>query len=237
MCGRYVLKTLLQSVMDLFSAVPEQSDLFTTPRFNIAPTQDLPVIRLDEQGHRRIALLRWGLIPSWANDPAIGNRMINARAETVAEKPAFKRAFEHRRCIIPADGFYEWKKLGKAKQPFYVHRSDDRPLGLAGLWERWRRDDKMIDSFTILTTSANDLMRPIHDRMPVIIPAAEYGTWLNPRAAPAELLPLLRPSDDATLIATPVSTRVNSPKNDDAGCIEGAESAPPSLFPPTDVEC
>jgi putative SOS response-associated peptidase YedK len=228
MCGRYTLRTPLQHVVELFGTAINEELLPFAQRFNIAPTQMVPAIRTDASGRRTIDLLRWGLVPGWAEDPSVGNRMINARSETAGSKPAFRDAFRRRRCILPADGFYEWKKEGSRKQPYFIHRSDDEPFGLAGLWERWRRGDDVIESCTILTTSPNPLMRDIHDRMPVILSKEAFDRWLDPNAPPDQLAPLLVPSIDDQLRADPVDTRVNSPKNDDQGCI----AASPELFKP-----
>ncbi len=224
MCGRYTLRTPLQHVLELFGAVPEQGELNFGPRFNIAPTQWVPSVRTDASGARTLGLLRWGLVPAWADDPSVGNRMINARGETAPVKPAFREAFRKRRCILPADGFFEWKAEGRGKQPYLIRRPDDRPFGLAGLWERWRRGDDEIESCTILTTSPNTLMREIHDRMPVILSLDACNTWLDPTAPAERLMPLLSPCPDGELVAGPVDTRVNSPKNDDAACIATASS-------------
>ncbi len=212
MCGRYSLTTPVEAVGRLFE-VAERPNL--PPRYNIAPSQEAPVVRADGAGGRVLAPMRWGLIPSWAKEAKIGYRMINARAETVAEKPAYRSAFRHRRCLVPADGFYEWRKLGAAKQPYRITRADGAPFAFAGLWERWRAPDgAVIDSFTIITTVANDLLRPIHDRMPVILDPADFGPWLE-----AGGVERLVPYTDAKLEAVPVSTRVNSPKHDDPACI------------------
>ncbi|HEY1598513.1 MAG TPA: SOS response-associated peptidase [Pirellulales bacterium] len=172
MCGRFTLRTPAHAVADAFG-------LISTPdlqlRFNIAPTQLVAAVRFDpQQGGRQLTRLRWGLIPSWAADPSIGSRMINARADTVATKPAFRSAFKRRRCLVLADGFYEWKKVGSAKQPFFMRLKDDRPFAFAGLAEHWHRDGQTIDSCSIITTESNSLMAEIHDRMPVILPPAEY---------------------------------------------------------------
>lgn len=222
MCGRYTVR-LIQPIMDHF-----QVDFLaeTTARFNVAPTQDVPVVRADSGGRRVGALMHWGFIPSWADDPAIGNRMINARSETVAEKPAFRTAFQRRRCLIPADGFYEWQKLdgGKRKQPFFIRMKDDRPFAFAGLWEHWRRDDQEIVSCTILTTSPNELMKPIHDRMPVIVPSDQYERWMDSKRAGKDVTDLLAPFPAHAMTAQPISTYVNSPRNDDARCVEGITS-------------
>ena len=177
MCGRFTLRKPAGEVAEAFD-VPEVFEY--PPRFNIAPTQDVPVIRLAaDRAVRDLGLLHWGLIPSWAADPAMGNRMINARAETVATKPAFRHAFKAKRCLVVADAFYEWRKLDGRKQPYLIHLRDDRPFAFAGLWERWDRGGEPIESCTIITTEANELMTPIHDRMPVIVPrsAFDLGRW------------------------------------------------------------
>ncbi len=206
------MTTPVEAVGRLFD-VAERPNL--SPRYNIAPSQQAPVVRADAAGGRTLGLLRWGLIPSWAKEAKIGYRMINARAETVAEKPAFRSAFRHRRCLVPADGFYEWRKQGTVKQPTRITRADGAPFAFAGLWERWRAPDgALIDSFTIITTAANELLRPIHERMPVILDPADFGPWLE-----AGGVERLVPYTDAKLEAVPVSTRVNSPKHDDPACI------------------
>jgi len=199
------------------------------PRFNVAPTQAVLAVRRS-QGIRQASLLHWGLIPSWADDAAIGNRMINARAETVADKPAFRAAFKRSRCLIVADGFYEWQKTGRAKQPFYIQLADDRPFAFAGLAEHWHRGDLTIDSCTIITTTANELMAPIHDRMPVILRPDDYDHWLGGEQAAGGakeqqhekemVLSLLRPFPAELMRAYPVSTLVNSPRNENPACIE-----------------
>ena len=181
MCGRFTLRAPA-------SVIAEQFSLFEVPwlkpRFNIAPTQPVPVVRMTPQQaapQRQFVFLHWGLVPSWAKDPTIGNRMINARAETVADKPAFRTALRRRRCLIVADGFYEWQTAGKRRQPMFIHIRDDRPLAFAGLWESWEgADHSALESCTILTTAANDLVRPIHDRMPVIVAPEDYADWLDP---------------------------------------------------------
>ncbi len=209
--------------------VAEQFAVFEVPpftaRFNIAPTQPVAVVRLDPQSdepRRELVWLRWGLIPSWAKDPAIGNRMINARAETAAEKPAFRAAFRRRRCLVAADGFYEWQRTGGKKQPYFIHLHDDRPFGFAGLWESWEGPDHShIESCTLLTTGPNELLRPIHDRMPVILGPESYAPWLDPAVQqPEQLLPLLQPYPSEAMTADAVGTFVNSPRNDGPQCIE-----------------
>ena len=224
MCGRFTLRAPA-------SLVAEQFTLFElppfAPRFNIAPSQPVAVVRLapaQGQPQRELAWLRWGLIPSWAKDPAIGNRMINARAETVAEKPAYRAALRRRRCLLAADGFYEWQRTDGRKQPYFIHLCDDRPFAFAGLWEAWEGpDDSYIESCTLLTTEPNELIRPIHNRMPVILAPDDYEPWLDPAVQkPEPLVPLLRPYPSDEMAAHPVSTLVNSPTNDDPKCIEPA---------------
>lgn len=220
MCGRYVRRSPLQHVMDLFSAVPEDAGLDLFPRYNIAPTQDVAAIRQSRGGQRSVAQLRWGLVPAWADDPAIGNRMINARAETVAQKPAYRAAFRQRRCLIPFDGFYEWKLEDGRKQPYYIHALDDRLMAFAGLWERWDRGDEAVESCTILTTAPNELMRSIHNRMPVILPVEAHDIWLEAKTPVNDLEALLVPFSRNILAAQAVSSRVNNPRNDDIGCLQ-----------------
>ena len=195
-------------------------------RFNIAPTQPIAAVRQLGPGEpRQLDALRWGLIPSWAKDPAIGNRMINARAETLAEKPAYRAAYRQRRCLVLADGFYEWQKTASGKQPYYIRLADDRPFAFAGLWERWQdktlKDAPVLESCTIITTDANQLVQPIHDRMPVILAPEDYEQWLDPSLDAAEqLAPLLRSYPAEKMTAYPVSSLVNRPTNDSPECIQ-----------------
>ena len=218
MCGRYSLTTPMEAVGRLFQ-VAERPNL--KPRYNIAPSQDAPVVRAGEAGGRGLESMRWGLIPSWAKEARIGYKMINARAETVAQKPEFRGAFRQRRCLVPADGFYEWRKLGKVKQPYRITLAEGGPFAFAGLWERWRAPDgQAVSSFTIITTEANRPLRPIHDRMPVILDPADYDAWLDTAGVgPEEAVRPLRPYPDQRLAAVPIGTRINSPRNDDAACI------------------
>ena len=216
--------------------VAEQFALFAAPefraRYNIAPMQPVAAIRLRgaEGPERECVWLRWGLAPSWAKDPAIGNSLINARCETAAAKPAFRAAFRRRRCLVPADGFYEWQRTGGRKQPYFFHRADDHPFAIAGLWELWEGPDHAaLETCTLLTTAANGLMRPIHDRMPVILPPEAYSPWLDPTVEPAELQPWLAPPPDDALTVHPVGALVNSPRNDDPRCI--ARTAPADVGP------
>jgi putative SOS response-associated peptidase YedK len=194
-------------------------------RYNVAPTQQVVAVRLRPDAEKReLVLLRWGLIPHWADDPSIGNRMINARAETVADKPAYRQAFKKRRCLVVADGFYEWKKIDGKKQPYYIRLKDDRPFGFAGLWERWNREGEEIQSCTIITTEPNELMKPIHNRMPVIVPSGDYDRWLDPEFEDGEALrQVLQCYSSDAMEAYPVSTLVNNPRNETAGCIERLE--------------
>lgn len=195
------------------------------PHFNIAPSQSVAVVREQPETHQReLALLRWGLIPFWADDPSIGNRMANARSETAATKPSFRRAFRSKRCLVVADGFYEWQKKDGKKQPYYIRLKNGQPFGIAGLWERWDKEGTSIETCTILTTDANDLMMPIHDRMPVIIPPDQFDIWLDPAVHDEKVLSkMLRPFASENLTAYPISTLVNNARNDVAACIEPVE--------------
>jgi putative SOS response-associated peptidase YedK len=220
MCGRFTLATPDQDLAVQFN-LPEVPDV--TPRYNIAPTQPVGVVRVPAvDSDRELVMVHWGLIPFWAKDPKIGARMINARAETVAEKPAFRTAFRRRRCLVPADGFYEWQKQNGSKQPYYIHMTDGKPFAFAGLWERWKGpDDTVIDSCTLLTTQPNDLVRPLHNRMPVILRPSDYELWLDPAVEDAGVLkPLLRPHSPDGMDAYPVSRRVNKPAHEGPACIE-----------------
>ena len=220
MCGRFTLTDPDQDLAVQFN-LPDIPAL--EPRYNIAPTQQVAAVRVAAEGAvRELALLRWGLVPFWAKDPDIGARLINARAETVAEKPAFRDAFKRRRCLVVADGFYEWQKQEGRKQPFYIRLREGRPFAFAGLWERWRGpDESIVESCTLLTTGPNELMEPLHNRMPVILRPQDYTLWLDPGVQRADLLqPLLVPYPAEEMHAYPVSRRVNSPDNDDPQCIE-----------------
>ena len=218
MCGRYTQTKTGEAIARTFNLTTSPDP---TPRYNIAPTQPVCAIAQPHQD-REYRIFQWGLIPSWAKDPAIGNRMINARAETVAEKPSFRAAFKRRRCLVIADGFYEWKREGKQKQPFYIQMVDQSLFGMAGLWEIWESGDgSYIESCTILTTEPNALMQPIHNRMPVILRAQDYDLWLDPQQQKREALePLLAPSDAGMMQAYAVSKTVNNPRNETPECIE-----------------
>ena len=218
MCGRYTLRTPVETLAEEFGISDPLPEIPT--RYNIAPTQEVAAV-LEEDEERKLEMLRWGLIPSWADDPAVGNRMINARSETAAEKPSFRTAFRKRRCLILADGFYEWQKTNGGKQPYYIRMKNGSPFAFAGLWESWDKYGGEIRSCTILTTDANEMVREVHHRMPVILPPETYDLWLDQDMRETEpLLDLLRPYPDDGMEAYPVSRFVNSPSNDDERCIE-----------------
>lgn len=215
MCGRFALKAPRSELVTRFS-LDECADL--SPRFNIPPGTDIATIRRSPEGRRVLHLLRWGLVPNWAKDPGIGNRLNNARSETVTDKPAFREAFRRRRCLIPADGFYEWQTQGKLKQPHYISLSSGEPMAMAGLWESWRSPSgEILRTCCVLTTGPNATMRPIHDRMPVIVAPADWERWLS---APADaVVSLLQPYDADALQAWPVDRRVSKAGVDDADLI------------------
>lgn len=218
MCGRFTLKTSPAALQEELSLlVPEE----LAPRFNIAPSQRIAVVA--NKGEPKVEFFKWGLIPSWAKDAAIGNRMINARAETLVEKPSYRTPLKRRRCIILADGFYEWRADGKRKTPMYIRLQSHKPFALAGLWETWKdpASGEVIPSCTIITTSPNPFMQQLHDRMPVILPKEKFARWLSPEQQEAEaLMPLLVPWEGEPLEAHPVSTLVNSPTNDRPECVD-----------------
>ena len=217
MCGRYRL-TRADRLAEKFDADLAEE---LHPRYNIAPTQPIPVVRANGSG-RLIASMRWGLIPNWAKDASMSQ--INARSETLLEKPAFKESFERRRCLIPADGFYEWKRSGKSKQPFHFGMKDDSVFAFAGIWDRWKASQgQVIESCAILTTSPNELLRDVHDRMPVIMKVEKYQEWLEAPASECALLThLLSPFEAAMMKRFPVSSAVNDPLNDTPMCSQEA---------------
>jgi putative SOS response-associated peptidase YedK len=222
MCGRYELHTH-PAALALAFGLAAPPDL--TPRYNIAPTQQVPIVRQNAAGVREWVEVRWGLVPRWAKDPSIGARLINARAETAAERPAFGNAFRRHRCLLPADGFYEWKTTERGKQPVRVAMRSGEPLGLAGLYERWLAPDGVVlDTCTILTTQANTLLAGVHDRMPVIIAPQDYARWLDPAAN--EVADLLAPYPAQAMTWYPISMRVNAVRNDDATLIERVAEMP-----------
>ena len=241
MCGRYTLTAPGDVLAELFG-LDEWPEV--EARYNVAPTQEVAAVRVDEVGGgRRFVRLKWGLVPPWADDPAIGNRMINARSESVAEKPAFRSSFKRKRCLVLADGFYEWRKVeGGKKQPWYFRLQSGEPFAFAGLWASWNKGGgPPVESCTILTTDANPLVSTVHPRMPVILDPEEYDLWLDPSVEDRERLEAaLDPLDVEKMIAYPVSTRVNSPANDEPSVIEPqgeaeraspeAEEQQPELF-------
>ena len=237
MCGRYTLVNLAR-LTDLFPWIRDLPD--HPARYNVAPTQ--PILVLPNNHPDRLEFFHWGLIPFWAKDPSIGGKMINARAETLAEKNSYKNALKRRRCLIPADGFYEWQHLpkSKTKQPLYIHMKDGKPFAFAGLWETWNSPDgSQLNSATIITTSPNDLMLPIHNRMPVILKPEHYKLWLDPaEKSPDELTNLLKPYPAGEMDAYPISTAVNNVRNDTPDLIKPSDPSttqrgmgvPPMLF-------
>lgn len=213
------MKTPVDALVERFGVDEYPSAI--VPSYNIAPTQTVVAVRV-EDGRKRLEGLRWGLIPPWADDPEIGGRMINARSETVAEKPSYRRAFKERRCLVLADGFYEWRKTSSGKQPFYIRMKDESPFAFAGLWESWRNGEE-VRSCTILTTEPNRLVAALHNRMPVILHREDYGMWLDPDFEEKEpLTSLLKSYPAEAMEAYPVSRRINKPSNNDPGCIEPA---------------
>jgi putative SOS response-associated peptidase YedK len=222
MCGRYRL-----TQAERFAEMSQVRLAWNPkPRYNIAPTQSVPVL-LDESPDE-LTELRWGLVPFWSKDMKIGSSLINARAETVRSKPAFRDAYQKRRCLVPADGFYEWKKAGVLKIPHHIRMADEAPFAFAGLWESWRdplrpADAEPVRTFTIITGEPNEFVATIHNRMPVIIPRDRYGTWLSPKTSAEERSALLVPYPASEMKADPISPRVNSPRNDDASVLEAEE--------------
>ena len=222
MCGRFMLKTPILEIADLFgfeATAPLQ------PRYNIAPSQDAAIVRLTDDGGRELALLHFGLIPSWAEDPKVGYKMINARGETVDRLPSFRDAYRKRRCLVLADGFFEWRTVDPAgkgpKQPYAIRRPDEKPFAFAGIHERWRAKDgsRTIESFAIVTTEANRTLSPIHHRMPVVLAPDAHGSWLDPSQ---DARPLLKPCPDDWLEAEMIGLRINRPANDDPSVLEPA---------------
>jgi putative SOS response-associated peptidase YedK len=230
MCGRFTMRRPVEEVVERFNV---DNLLFTpSPRYNIAPSQRIAAITAN--GARAMDGYRWGLVPAWAQDVEIGNRLINARAETLTEKPAFKKALRQRRCLIPADGFYEWKKIGKQRQPIFVRRRDNGLFAFAGLWDEWQAPDRPpLRSCAIITTAPNSLIAPIHHRMAAILQPADEARWLAADEQDAQkLLDLIRPYPDEELAAYTVSQQVNSPIIDAPECIEPVDPSPAqgSLF-------
>lgn len=221
MCGRFAQKTSYGELKKIFGVaeVPK-----VKPRYNIAPTQEILSVRELADG-REARLLKWGLVPSWAKDTTIAARLINARSETVESKPSFREAFKQRRCLIPADGFYEWQKRDGRKQPYFFRLRDESAFSFAGLWERWKAaDGKVLETCTILTTEANEVLRPVHDRMPVILHPSDYDVWLDEDVRKHEFRKsLLRPYPAEEMTSHPVSTLVNSPAQQGAELMQSVE--------------
>ena len=231
MCGRYSITTPVEALRRLFRFTGPPVNL--RPRWNVAPTQEAPVVRRTKDGQRELRMLRWGLVPYWAKDMSGAARMINARGETVAEKPAFREALKARRCLVPVDGFYEWETLGDrpTKQPLLFRMADGEPFVFAGLWERWhpKAGGDPIETFTIVNTAANAIMARYHDRVPIVLAPEDYAAWLDPGADPR---PLLKAPPSEWFTATRVSTRVNNVRNDDEACVAPAAESEPLLPEP-----
>jgi putative SOS response-associated peptidase YedK len=223
MCGRFAFHSPRETLAQLFALGDRVPEL--PARWNIAPGTDVPVVRVASDGARELVSLRWGLVPSWSKDRSIGQRLVNARAETLSEKPAFRTAFRRRRCLVPADGYYEWRVVTGGKQPYFVHAASGRAFAMAGLWEHWvdPADGKQVDTCVIVTREAAGLVSEIHTRMPVIVPESAYAAWLDPTSDPAALLAELVTGEPALrLDAYAVSRRVNSPRNEGAELVEPA---------------
>jgi len=220
MCGRFVTIIPPEILAEIFRFIEAPR---LEPRYNVAPTQKVGVVRCfgDDTGHNRFDLLRWGLVPSWSKDLSFGSHLINARSETVAEKPTFRHAIKHRRCIVPTSGFYEWSHDGSKKQPYYIQLADRSPMCLAGLWESWKAPDgSELETFSILTTTANELITPIHDRMPVILASDTFDLWLSHTMHdPEQLKPLYQPFPAAEMTAYKVPDLVNNTRFDSPACI------------------
>ena len=219
MCGRYIRTTPMEEFAKLFNAEGHPE---CWPSYNIPPSTKVLVARNTPEGGRELAALKWGLVPAWSDEPKTEYSTINARAETVAQKPTFRSAFRHRRCLIATDGFYEWHPQPDGhKQPYFIYLKDHAPFAFAGIWEHWERDGKTLDSCSIIVTAANSLMHPIHERMPVILPPERYDHWMDPSVnEPETLLPLLSPYPADQMAMYKVKTTVNSPRNEGPDLIE-----------------
>lgn len=216
MCGRYNLIATAQQIRDHFSlpSLPAHN-----PDYNIPPGQNILAVVQTEDGSGRAVNLYWGLIPSWSKDRTISKHLINARAETLAEKPSFKQAYQHRRCLIPATGFFEWQSTQSGKQSYHIHQHDNALFAFAGLWEHWERDQETVYSCTIITTAANDKIAPIHNRMPVIIASEDYDRWLDKKTKRIEMVDFLAADAYAAMQVTPIGTRINNPLHNDESCL------------------
>lgn len=232
MCGRFVQASSPELLVARFG-IDEPAAARHAPSYNVAPRATVYAVRdrAEDGGRRRyLSDLRWGLIPSWAKDSKVGGRMINARAESLADKPAYERAFRRHRCLVPAEGFYEWQRRGPRKQPMFIHRRDGEPMAFAGLWAAWRdptdRDGDWLRSCAIVTTNANDALAPLHDRMPVILEERDWDRWLDPDSGDVGASHLLQPASDDLVVAYPVGTAVNSADNDGPELVERVELEP-----------
>ena len=231
MCGRFSQQRPASELAEIFAAEPLVDD--PGPRFNVAPTDDALVV-VQRADRRAITAYRWGLIPHWADAAKVGSRMFNARAETLTASPAFRDAFQRKRCLVPVDGFYEWHREGTRRQPFAIARADGRPLALAGLWSGWRDPaaDRVVRTFTIITTRPNEQLAGLHDRMPVVVPDEAWSRWLDPGLAdPAELNGFFEPSEEVGLRIWPVSQLVNNVRNDWPELFEPITPVPPAPEP------
>jgi len=216
MCGRYNLIATGQQIMDHFRLL---SLPVHNPDYNIPPGQKILAIVQLEDGSNRAVNLHWGLIPSWSKDRTISSHLINARAETLTEKPSFKKAYQHRRCLIPATGFFEWQSIGAGKQPYHIHKPDNALFAFGGLWEHWEQDQETVYSCTIITTVANDKIAPIHNRMPIIIAPDDYNRWLDKKTAIVDIAAFLATDAYRNMQVIPISTRVNNPLHNDESCL------------------
>lgn len=221
MCGRFTLHTPEEEIRRAFH-LEYGAQLGLNPRFNIAPSQDIPIVRSTDTD-KELGMAKWGLIPHWSKEPKSKYSTINARIETVAEKPTYRTSFKHKRCLIPADGFFEWKVVNDHKVPHYIRMRKGDVFAFAGLWDRWEGDGQILDSCSIIVMPANEVMKPLHERMPAIIAPAHYDLWLDQRITEkVEIMGLLNSAPSSGLKYYPISTRVNSPKNDDIRCLEPA---------------
>ncbi|MEW5920813.1 MAG: SOS response-associated peptidase [Bacillota bacterium] len=221
MCGRFA-QVLSRKILELLYRLENIAEM--EPRYNIAPSQHALVLRTSPQGGKReLSRLQWGLIPAWVREERSANKPINARVETVELKPSFLEAFRQRRALIPASGYYEWQKMGGKKQPYFIHSKDERPLSLAGIWEKWERGGQTRETFAILTVAACGRMAELHNRMPLILPERAFDRWLAGDTGPAELQEMLRPFPEVELAAYPVSPLVNNPANDSPACLQELE--------------
>lgn len=223
MCGRFYLDAPDELVLSYFGL---EGGIHLLPRYNIAPSQDVPIIRQAGRD-RELVMVRWGLLPAWSREEKTRYSMINARSDTVAEKPSYRQPFHKRRCLVPASGFYEWRKMFHGKQPYRIGRADEGLMALAGIWEHWEGNGKAIESCSIIVTDANERIRPIHDRMPVILDPDQFNDWLDPDNSDVNALQdMLQPYQDDEMSSWPVSTAVNSPANDDPRCKQAVDIEP-----------